>query len=1066
MTRSLTRASCALAVIALGAAELPAQDSTLFGNMRWRMVGPNRGGRVTTVTGVPSQPHTFYMGVASGGVWKTTDAGHNWLPVSDRHFEVGSIGDIAVSASDPDIVYVGTGSDGLRSNVSTGRGVYRSGDAGQTWQFAGLRDVGQIGAVRIHPTNPEIVYVAATGNLFRNNRERGIFRTQDGGRTWKKVLYLSDSTGAADVELQPGNPNVVFAVMARAERKPWTIISGSTEGGIYRSTDGGDTWTRLTNGLPTGLVGKGNIGVTQANPNRLYLLYEAKPGGGMYRSDDAGATWTQTTNMPALIQRPFYYTTLTADPTNADVVWAGAEGFFKSVDAGRTFRPVPVPHGDNHDIWINPRNANVLIQANDGGANVSLDGARTWSTQYNQNTAEIYQVYVDNQFPYRLYGAQQDNSTLIVPSLPLNSDDGDEWRTGPGCETGPIMPHPTNPDTVYASCKGQYSRMSLRTGNEKQYWIGAQSLYGNPGKDLILRFQRVSPMEISPHNPRVLYYGSQYVHRTRDEGVTWERISPDLTWNPPERQQTPSGEPITLDVTGEEFYSTLYAIRESALEPGVIWTGANDGPFHVTRNNGVSWQNVTPRDLPRGCRVATIDPSPHRRGSAYYAVYCYLLGDFAPYAYRTDDYGRTWTRITNGIPSDYPVRVVREDPDRAGLLYAGTEFGMFVSFDDGANWQRFNMNLPVVPINDIKVHRKDVVIATQGRGFWILDNVTPLHGTMAAGAPVRGAVLESSGVAAHLFTPRTAYRMRYSTGRGRLGSAAPEYPPPGAQIDYWLPASFAGELRLEILDAAGQVVQRFAAASERPVAGEAAPTDPDEDMRPRGGGGGPRLTRNPGLNRFTWDLRYPGPWSPATRAPAPTGGPTAVPGTYRARLVAGEFVVEKPFTVAIDPRNAADGVTRADLVEQHNLGIRVRDMVSEVNQLVARVRDGRRRLSAAGGTAADTLRMLEALEARLVTPPVRYSKPELQAHITYLYSLTNQADQKPGRDVVERAAVLRRELDAAQAEARRLLNRDQPGAPGLPEPSLREGKSGSSGESLFHSLNRDSLRLRVSQLRY
>ncbi len=644
-------------------AELPAQDSTLSGGLRYRMVGPNRGGRVTAVAGVPSQPHTFYMGVASGGVWKTTDAGDNWAPITDRDFEVASIGAISVYDGDPNIVYVGTGSDGLRSNVSTGRGVYRSNDAGRTWSFVGLRDVGQIGAVRIHPTNPDIVFVSATGNLFRNNPERGVFRTTDGGRSWKKVLYLSDSTGASDVELQPGNPNVVFAVMTRSERKPWTIISGAREGGAYKSVDGGETWTKMSAGLPDGLVGKGNIGVTAANPNRLYLLYEAKPGGGMYRSDDAGLTWTQTSAMPGLITRPFYYTTLTADPTNADVVYAGAEGFFKSMDGGKTFRPFPTPHGDNHDIWINPRDANVMVQANDGGANVSLNGGRTWSTQYNQPTAEIYQVYLDNQFPYRLYGAQQDNSTLILPSLPLNSGQGEEWRSGPGCETGPIMPHPTNPDTVYGSCKGQYSRMSLRTGNEKQYWVGAQSLYGNPGKDLILRFQRVSPMEISPHDPRVLYYGSQHVHRTRDEGVTWEKISPDLTWNPPERQQKSSGEPITLDVTGEEYYSTLYAIEESPLEAGVIWTGANDGPFHVTRDNGRTWTNVTPRDIPRGCRVATIDPSPHRRGSAYYASYCYLLGDFAPYAYRTDDYGRSWTKITNGIPADFPVRALREDPE-------------------------------------------------------------------------------------------------------------------------------------------------------------------------------------------------------------------------------------------------------------------------------------------------------------------------------------------------------------------------------------------------------------------
>ena len=1019
MPTLLTRPLCGLALVVVAAADAGAQDSAALRGMEYRFVGPNRGGRVTTVTGIPSQPRTFYMGVASGGVFKTTDAGHSWFPVSDRDFAVGSIGDIAVALSNPDIVYVGTGSDGLRSNVSTGRGVYKSTDGGKTWTFAGLRNVGQIGAVRIHPTDPNVVYVAATGNIFRRNPERGVFRTRDGGRNWERVLFVSDSTGAADVELQPGNPSTVFAVMSRAERKPWTIISGGRTheggggGGVYKSTDGGNTWTKLTAGLPSGLVGKGNIGVTAANPNRLYLLYEAKPGGGVYRSDDAGATWTQTSAMPQLIQRPFYYTTLTADPTNADVVYAAAEGFYKSVDAGRTFRPIRTPHSDNHDLWIHPANGDLMVQANDGGANVSFDGGQTWSTQYNQPTAEIYQVYLDNQFPYRLYGAQQDNSTLIVPSLPLNSDDGWEWRTGPGCETGPIMPHPTNPDTVYGSCKGQFSRMSLRTGNEKDYWIGAQSLYGNPGKDLILRFQRVSPMEISPHDQGVLYYGSQYVHRTRDEGRTWERISPDLTWNPPERQQTPSGEPITLDVTGEEFYSTLYAIEESPREAGVIWTGSNDGLFHVTRDDGTTWTNITPKDLPAGGRVTTIDPSPHRRGSAYYTVHRYLLGDFAPYIYATDDYGRTWRKIVNGIPGDTPARVVREDPDREGLLYAGTEFGMYASFDNGARWHRFQQNLPAVPINDVKVHQKDLVIATQGRGFWIMYNLTPLHQTTSR-------VASSS---AFLFKPVEAYRFRYSGGRIDPSDAEPDYPAPGAQIDYWLSA--ARMVTIEILDARGTVVRSFTSG---PVQG--APTaearDPDEDMRPRFGTGAARVTTDAGMNRFTWDLRYPGPWNASARGPA-GNGPMAPPGSYTVRFRAGDYTATQPLEVRLDPRNVADGFTVAEAREQFEAAMRVRGLVSEVNQLVARVRSAKARLGSAsgGGAQADTLRRVNELEAKLVTAPIRYSQPKLQAHITYLYGLASRSEQEIGRDVLERYEVVRRELDVLQAEANSILGPDR-----------------------------------------
>src|SRR5689334_12557520 len=538
-------------------AQSPAQstESAFFNNLRYRLVGPARGGRVTTVTGVPSQPKTFYMGVASGGLFRTTDSGASWSPITDGKIPLGSTGSVAVADSDPNIIYLGTGSDGVRSNVSTGRGVYKSTDGGQTWKFIGLYNAGQIGVVRIHPTNPDIVWVAAGGDVFKSNDERGIFKTTDGGKTWHKVLFISDGIGAMDVELQPGNPNVVYAWMSHLERKPWTIISGGREGGFYKSTDGGEHFTKITNGLPSELIGKANLAVTAANSNRIYALIEAKPGGGLYRSEDAGQTWALINSQGALIQRPFYYTTLGADPSNADVVYAGAEGFFKSTDGGKTFTTFRTPHGDNHDIWINPKDSQIMIQSNDGGANVSTDGGRTWSSQMNQPTAEIYGVWVDNQFPYKLYGAQQDNTTLIISSQaePFSTAD---WHPGPGCETGPIMPHPRDPDIVYGSCKGQYGVMNLKTGQEKNYWIGAQSLYGNPASDLIYRMQRVSPMATSPHDPDVLYYGSQYVHRTRDKGVTWERVSPDLTAHPACCQGA-SGEPITRDVTGEEFYSTL-----------------------------------------------------------------------------------------------------------------------------------------------------------------------------------------------------------------------------------------------------------------------------------------------------------------------------------------------------------------------------------------------------------------------------------------------------------------------------------------------------------------------------
>ncbi len=1004
MLHPVTRAG--LALLALLPASLSAQtgqtavsavNSALLEGLRYRLVGPSRGGRVTAVTGVASEPRTFYMGVASGGVFKTTDGGERWVPVTDGQVPVGSTGAIEVAPSDPKVVYVGTGSDGLRSNVSTGRGVYRSGDAGATWQFAGLYDVGQIGGVRVHPRDPNTLWVAANGDAFKPSPNRGIFKSTDGGKNWKRSLFLTDSSGAMDVELQPGNPDVVYAWLSRIERKPWTIISGAREGGFYRSTDGGTTWTHITAGLPGDLIGKGNLAVTAANPKRIYALIEAKPGGGLYRSDDAGLTWALVNATSGLLQRPFYYTTLGADPTNADVVYAGAEGFYKSVDGGKTLTTMRTPHGDNHDIWINPTNGQTMIQSNDGGANVSFDGGRTWSTQLNQPTAEIYGVWMDNAFPYNLYGAQQDNSTLRLSSQSVPGP-REELGNMPGCETGPIIPHPADPNIIYGSCKGQYAVMDLRTGQSKNYWIGGQSLYGNPASDLIWRMQRVSPMALSPHDPSVLYYGSQYLHRTRDLGVTWETISPDLTAKPACCQGA-SGEPITRDVTGEEFYSTLYAITESPIERGVIWTGANDGPIHLTRDNGKTWTNVTPKDLPAGGRVQWIEASPTRPGVAYAAVYRYLLGDYAPYFYRTTSYGRSWTKIVTGIPADAPTRVLRADPARPGLLYGGTEFGMYVSFDDGDHWQSLQLNLPNVPITDIKVYRNDLIIATQGRAFWILDNLSSLQQLTA----------KTSLDSVVLFTPRDGYKTR--TNAEVLGP----------MIEYRLPKA-GSVVQIQILDSAGAVVNSYASvaptggapvAAPRPAAAPADPDDPDAAMMAgrggRGGGGAAsRPTTNAGMNRFTWDART-------------SDGLGAPPGRYQVKLTVEPAVRTAPLRLRIDPRVAAGGVTEADLVAQYRHNKMMRAMNTEVTQLVGKVRTAETRLKAAGPAAADTLKAVQGLAATLNTEAVRYGKPGLQAHISYLGSMTGGADQKVGLDAIKRAAVLRKELDAAQAVAKRWI---------------------------------------------
>ncbi|HXH06977.1 MAG TPA: hypothetical protein VNI83_10340, partial [Vicinamibacterales bacterium] len=802
-------------------------DPAFFQDLRFRSVGPHRGGRVTAVAGVRSQPCTFYMGATGGGVWKTTSCGQLWTPVSDGQIAVGSIGAIDVSDSNPDIVFVGTGSAAIRSNVSIGRGVYKSTDGGRTWTFAGLRDAGQIGAVRIHPKNPEIVYVAALGNPFAPNRERGVFRTRDGGRTWQHVLFINERTGAVSLAMNPSNPDEIYAGAWRGERKPWTIISGgpASEGGIYKTTDGGDSWTHLTAGLPGRLIGKVDVDVARSDPRVVYVLAEA-PGDerGLYRSDDGGATFRQVNNDFDLLRRPFYYTYVDVDPKNPNIVYVNNEDFWRSEDGGKTFRAIRTPHGDNHGMWINPDNPQIFIQSNDGGANVTLDGGRTWSTQLNQPTAELYMVSVDEQVPYRLYAPQQDNSTIVVPSLlPIAwrpDHPAQVWMQGPGCETGQIHPRPDG-RVIYGVCKGEFGRYDVTTGQEQLYWVWPQNRYGHNPRDMKFRFVRQSPFEVSPHDPKVIYHGSQYVHRTTDEGVTWEIISPDLTANEPDKQVI-SGEPITRDITGEEVYSALYAIEESRLERGVIWAGSNDGPVHVTRDGGRTWTNVTPKDLPPGGRVQTIEDSPHRKGSAYIAVYRYLLGDFRPYIYRTDDYGKTWTRLTdgtNGIPADTPTRVVREDPDREGLLYAGTEFGLYISFDNGRRWQPFQLNLPATPVTDIRVHRQDLVLSTMGRGFWILDNITPLHQLPPAGAatPTAGNGGRSSDGAhgqsaaanarALLFRPRPAYRLQVATSGGRPD--LPEYPAAGAQIDYYFAETPRGPVTLEILDAAGRTVRRL-----------------------------------------------------------------------------------------------------------------------------------------------------------------------------------------------------------------------------------------------------------------
>jgi photosystem II stability/assembly factor-like uncharacterized protein len=968
--------------------------------LSYRMVGPSRGGRVTAVAGHRAQPATFYMGATGGGVWKTTNYGQTWLPVSDGYFATPSIGAIAVAESDPNTVYVATGSDGLRSNVIIGKGVYKSTDAGKTWTHVGLEKTGNSGAVLVHPKNADLVYVAAIGNPFAPNPERGVFRSKDGGKTWERVLFVSDKTGAVDLEFAPDNPSEIYAAMWRAERKPWTIISGDDkESGLYKSSDGGTTWKPLTQGLPGGLRGKADFAVSAADPKRVYVLIEA-PGkeGGVYRSDDRGQSFAQVTDFQPIRNRPFYYCNLEAHPKMPDVLWGMAEGFWKSEDGGKTWRQQRTPHGDNHDMWINPDNPDLFIQANDGGANVTLDAGQTWSTQKNQPTAELYQVDVSDEFPYRLYAGQQDNTTISVPSWAPRYVPGGHtalWEAHGGCETGPAVPKPGDPDIVYADCKGRFGVFNRRTGQEQQYYVWFGNLYGHNPKDLPYRFQRVAPIHVSPHDPSRVYHGSQYLHVTEDGGKTWQKISPDLTAFTPETQVV-SGTPITIDVTGEEHFSVIYEIQESPHEKGVIWVGANDGPIHVTRDNGRTWQNVTPKGVGPHGRVQTIEVSPHDRATAYVSILRYQLGDFAPHVYKTTDYGAGWTRLTtgkNGIPDDHPVRVVREDPARKGLLYAGSEFGMFVSFDDGASWQSFQQNLPATPVTDIKLVERDLVLSTMGRGFWILYDVTPLHELKAAVAAAD----------VHLFTPRPAHRPHgfdFEEFPRPPEPDEPQYPPAGVNIHYWLGRQPTGELRLEVLDAAGKLVREFSSESAGERAVEAEPGMREWRLERVGT---PRLPKTKGLHRFVWNLQYAGPWSPNAERSG-RRGPTVPPGSYTARLTAAGVTRTAGFEVKLDPRVVKEGVTVADVTAQTELALKARDAVSSARALAAQLD------RAIKGAGPDAAKRLEAVRRELVTAPVRYSRPMLLDQLEYLYSNLNRADQRPGKDAYDRYEELSKAL--------------------------------------------------------
>ena len=951
----------------------PNEGNDIFKNLKYRNVGPTRGGRVTTVHGVDTERNTFYMGTTGGGVWKTTDSGNNWFNISDGYFKSPSIGAINVYQKDPKIVYIGTGSDGIRSNIIVGKGIYKSSDSGKSWDHIGLENSGQIGAVEIHPDDPNRVLVAAIGQPFKNNTERGLFETKDGGKTWDKILYISDSIGIVDVEFAPDDPNTIYAASWRVERKPWTIISGSVNGGAYKSVDGGKNWNKIELGIESKYIGKIDFAVSKSAPDRLFVMVEASEGkGGLYKSEDRGKTFKHMNNREELVNRPFYYLNVESNPLNSDILYSSANRFMISRDAGKSWRSYSTPHGDNHDIWINSSDTSVWVQSNDGGANITFNSGETWSTQFNQPTAEIYQVEVDDQFPYWLYGGQQDNySTVSVPSLPpygLQAGPNAYITNTGGCETGPAVPKPGNPNIVYSNCKGRFGVYNKLTGQEKQYYVGASNMYGHNPKNLKYRFQRVSPIHVSPHDSNVIYHASQYLHKTTDEGVTWETISPDLTAFDPDKQVI-SGSPITRDITGEEFYSTIYSVRESKLKEGLIWVGANDGPVHVTRDGGRTWKDVTPDKKLNGGRVDSVEPSPHEEGKAFVTILRYQLGDWSPYIYKTLNYGEEWELITKGIPEDYPVRVIREDTEKEGILFAGTEFGMYMSLDDGNHWHSFQQNLPVTPITDIKIHRDDVVLATMGRSFWIMDNINYL----------RNLDNEEVGV---LYPVANTIRYRYRPSNNNHVS----YPQTTVDFDYKLNSNEVSYITISIYDLEDNIINSF-----RSSAGNDEVDDYEMSTNEFTYISSSKISKKSGINRFNWDMRHRGSWSKNKRFSF-RNGPMVKPGKYKVIFNIDGNSYSQDFEILPDPR--LSDISGDDYNEQEELLLEIRDFMTEVRMFENMVESKMKKKK--------KNRDLISVSKELNTQEGTYMRPMLIDQIRYLQSMLSRADQKPGNDAYMR----------------------------------------------------------------
>jgi photosystem II stability/assembly factor-like uncharacterized protein len=933
-------------------------EEKLFKGMKYRMIGPFRGGRSLTATGIPGDPTTYYFGATGGGVWKSTDGAMTWTSVFDKEGS-GSIGSLAVANSDHNTIYVGTGEACIRGDISHGDGVYKSLDGGKTWKNTGLHDSRAIGRVIIHPSNPDIVFVAALGHPFGPNPERGIFRTRDGGKTWEKVLYKDENTGGIDVAFDPHNPNILFAALWQARRTSWSMTSGGPGSGVYRSNDGGTTWKRLEeHGLPKGPYGRIGIAVA-ANSDRVYALIEAhNPDGGLYRSDDGGESWDFVNPSHSLWQRPWYYMHIIADPRDENIVYIMDVEAYKSTDGGHLFNRIQVPHGDNHGLWIDPRDTRRMIASNDGGVTVTLDGGKNWTLEDNQPTAQFYHVITDSVTPYRVYGAQQDSGTVAIAS---RSDDGlidrTDWYDVGGGEAGYIAPYPPDPNIVYAAdYQGNITRYDRHIGQVKSITEQPELSDAHGAANLEHRFQWTAPVMISSHDPNTLYHGGERLFRTTDGGVHWQAISPDLTRNDKSKQSVSGGD-ITLDDSGTEYYDTIFALAESPITKGLLWVGTDDGLVQLTRDEGKSWTNVTPKGLPEWSRISQIDASPHDPGTAYVAVDRHQNDDLKPYLYKTSDYGQTWTELTKGIPEGSFVRVVREDPKKRGLLYAGTENGVYVSFNDGAKWRSLKLNLPTTPVHDLVIKDNDLVVATHGRAFWILDDVSPL----------RQFTEDVAKQEIHLYTPAPAYRIQAGeSGEHHPSKRTGQNPPAGAVIDYYLKdAPKTGtEARLEILDASGKVIRKYSSAEAQL---------PDEPLGPDDKKPEKEIKADAGLNRFVWDLRS----EEAHRVPGyylweyngGAKGAVVAPGEYQVKLTVGSVSQTTPLEVKLDPRVK---VSEVDLAAQFNLLTqiheelnRVYDAVNQIQDVHAQVAGLKRRLPENAGSKA-IVSSADDLEKKLV----------------------------------------------------------------------------------------------------